>query len=123
MSPFPRDVPLPHVTAAVEAVLGAADDPRIVSAIERVTGNLGIGLASLVNLTDADRIVLGGTLGRLYRRRPGIVRDRIAHRSFLPGAGEIPVSEGQLADSVLLGAAELALQPLLDDPKRVCPHQ
>ena len=65
------------------------------------------------------RIVLGGTLGRLHPLAPEIIADRLSSRSFLSDAGHVPVVAGELPDSVLLGAAELALQPLLDDPRRV----
>lgn len=114
------EVPLGGVVEVVEAVLAAAADgePLAVSAIERVGRHLGRGLASLVNITDTDRIVLGGTLGRLHGLRPGIVDTEVATRSFLVEAGRIEIVPGELADSVLLGAAELALQPLLDNPKR-----
>lgn len=110
--------PLHEITGAVTALLDQVGDRAVDAAVAHVTGHLGVGLASLVNLTDPDRIVLGGTLGRLYRLRPDIVAERLASRSFLSGAGEIPVVVGALADSVLLGAAELAMQPLLDDPRR-----
>ncbi|WP_086827035.1 ROK family protein [Allokutzneria sp. NRRL B-24872] len=113
--------PLHEVPAAVEEVLtsAVAGDSACIAAVDQVTRHLGSGLASLLNLTDADRIVLGGTLGRLYSLRPRVVDEGVASRSFLTEVGEIPVVPGALADSVLLGAAELALQPLLDDPKRV----
>lgn len=117
------DVPLDGLAGEVERVLAAAADgePGAVRAVDRVCRHLGRGLASLVNITDADRIVLGGTLGRLYQLRPGIVDTEVARRSFLAEAGEISIAPGQLRDSVLLGAAELALQPLLDNPKRPQP--
>jgi predicted NBD/HSP70 family sugar kinase len=133
-------VPLTEVTAAVARALDAATagDPVVLAAIRQINAHLGSGLASLVNITDTDRIVLGGTLGRLYELEPAAVRDRIAERSFLsdgffgtssagdgvarggfpPGDNDIEIVGGELADSTLLGAAELALQPLLADPKR-----
>jgi len=125
-----HDVPLAEVTDAVASALAdaTAGDPVVLAAIRQINAHLGSGLASLVNITDTDRIVLGGTLGRLYELAPDVVRDRIAERSFLSngfpgkdlpaGDNDIEIVGGALPDSVLLGAAELALQPLLADPKR-----
>ncbi len=114
------DVPLESVMTAVDALLAAAEEaqPTAVAAIERVGRHLGNGLAGLVNITDTDRIVLGGTLGHIHRLRPRIVEDQVVTRSFLAEAGDIAIVPGELPDSVLLGAAELALQPLLDNPKQ-----
>jgi hypothetical protein len=63
--------------------------------------------------------VLGGTLGRLYRMDPDAVGKRLAQRAFLSDLSQTPIVPGRLPDSVLLGAAELAMQPLLDDPRTV----
>lgn len=115
------DVPLEAITSVVADVLAAATDGdrAAVAAVERLGRHLGTGLATLVNITDTDRIVLGGTLGQIYLLRPEIVDDQVGRRSFLVGAEEIPIVPGELPDGELLGAAELALQPLLDNPKRV----
>jgi predicted NBD/HSP70 family sugar kinase len=114
------EVPLDAVTSAVAEVLAAAEsgDAGTRRAVHQVNRNLGTGLADLVNLTDPDRIVLGGTLARLHRLEPDVVRERIAKRSFLRPLGDVPIAPGELPHDVLLGAAELALQPLLDDPRR-----
>jgi predicted NBD/HSP70 family sugar kinase len=114
-------VALEAITSVVADVMAAAaaGEPTAVAAVEQVGRHLGTGLATLVNITDADRIVLGGTLGGVYRLRPDIVDDQVGTRSFLVGSGAIPIVPGELPDGELLGAAELALQPLLDDPKRV----
>jgi predicted NBD/HSP70 family sugar kinase len=114
------ELPVAALASAADEVLTAAEggEPRAIDAVERVGRHLGTGLANLVNITDTDRIVLGGTLGRLYRLRPEIVVRQVETRSFLTGAGEIPIVPGELPDGELLGAAELALQPLLDNPKR-----
>ncbi|HEY1571300.1 MAG TPA: ROK family protein [Pseudonocardiaceae bacterium] len=114
-------VALEAITSVVAELMAAAaaGEPTAVAAVEQVGRHLGTGLATLVNITDADRIVLGGTLGGLYRLRPDIVADQVGTRSFLVGAGAIPIMPGELPDGELLGAAELALQPLLDNPKQV----
>jgi len=113
-----RDVPLDQVNAAVASVL-LDPTPEVMAVVRRVNTRLAIGLASLANIVDADRIVLGGTLGRLFTLDPEVVRTGLAERAFLTELAHTPIVVGELANSVLLGAAELALQPLLDDPRAV----
>jgi predicted NBD/HSP70 family sugar kinase len=112
------DVPLDQVTARIEALL-ATPTASVLAAVRSLNTRLAIGLASLANIVDADRIVLGGTLGRLYTLDPEIVRSTLAERAFLADLAHTPIVPGELTDSVLLGAAELAFQPLLDDPRGV----
>jgi predicted NBD/HSP70 family sugar kinase len=97
----------------------AARDPRAVAAADRVRRILGDGLVSLVNLTDPDRIVLGGSLGALHELDPESIPTQLLQQSLLERAGTIPVRSGTLTDPFLLGAAEMVLQPLLDDPRAV----
>lgn len=115
------EVPPRAVPSAVAEVLRAAEsgDSDARRAVGETNRNLGAGLADLINLIDPDRIVLAGTLGRLHRLDPEAIPARIAERSFLRPLGDISISSGELAHSVLVGAAEAAIQPLLDDPRQV----
>ncbi|SMD18864.1 ROK family protein [Kibdelosporangium aridum] len=114
------ELPLREVAAKVESLMAdPADD--VLEAVHRVNTRLAIGLGSLANIVDADRIVLGGTLGKLYSLEPEIVRRKLAERAFLADLAHVPITPGERADSVLLGAAELAFQPLLDDPRAFAP--
>jgi len=105
--------------AAVDAVLreAAAGSATAQAALDHVGTWLGLGLASLVNLLNPQLIVLGGRFGRMY---PFVTRALHAEldRRTLPAARSlvtvIPTSLG--VDAPLLGAAELALEPLLADP-------
>jgi len=105
--------------AAVDAVLreAAAGSATAQAALDHVGTWLGLGLASLVNLLNPQLIVLGGRFGRMY---PFVSRALHAEldRRTLPAARSlvtvIPTSLG--VDAPLLGAAELALEPLLADP-------
>jgi predicted NBD/HSP70 family sugar kinase len=112
------DVPLNEVTTRIDRLL-SAPTAEVRTAVRELNTRLAIGLASLANIVDADLIVLGGTLGRLYTMDPEIVRAKLAERAFLTELAHTPIVPGELTDSVLLGAAELALQPLLDDPRGV----
>jgi predicted NBD/HSP70 family sugar kinase len=105
--------------AAVDAVLreAGAGSATAQAALDHVGTWLGLGLASLANLLNPQLIVLGGRFGRMY---PFVTRALHAEldRRTLPAARSlvtvIPTSLG--VDAPLLGAAELALEPLLADP-------
>jgi hypothetical protein len=43
----------------------------------------------------------------------------VAKRAFLNPTGAIPIRPGKLDDAALIGAGELAFQPLLLDPRNV----
>jgi predicted NBD/HSP70 family sugar kinase len=95
----------------------AAGSATAQAALDHVGTWLGLGLASLANLLNPQLIVLGGRFGRMY---PFVTRALHAEldRRTLPAARSlvtvIPTSLG--VDAPLLGAAELALEPLLADP-------
>ena len=109
----------------VRALLRRAHDgeERAGAALRTVAEALGTGLASLINLTDPDCIVLGDTLGALFELQPDPIVERVATRAFLNPAGAIPIRPGALDDATLIGAAELAFQPLLLDPRSVVGKQ
>jgi predicted NBD/HSP70 family sugar kinase len=114
-----EDLPSGQLISEVDALFAAARDGDNAAneVLLRVGARLGAGLASLVNLTDPDCIVLGGTLGRLLGLQPTPIVESVAQRSFLDRAGAIPIRPGALKDAAVLGAAELAFQPLLADPR------
>jgi predicted NBD/HSP70 family sugar kinase len=104
------------------AASDVAADPRARAAAEQVADRLGVGLAGLVNLFNPDRIVLGGLHAALLMVVPGRVERVVRERSFLGAASTVPIVAARLAgDAGLVGAAELALQPLLDQPRRWTP--
>jgi predicted NBD/HSP70 family sugar kinase len=106
---------------AVDAVLreASAGSESAQAALDHVGRWLGIGLAGLVNVLNPQLVVLGGRFARIY---PYVTRTLLAEldRRALPAARMLvtvaPTSLG--VDAPLLGAAELALEPLLADPAR-----
>ncbi len=104
---------------AVDAVIAEAAAGSVVAlaALEHVGRWLGIGLAGLVNVLNPRLIVLGGLFGRIH---PWVERTLEAEltRRALPApralVSVVPASLG--VDAPLLGAAELAFEPLLADP-------
>jgi len=99
-----------------------ADGADALRAVQQVTARLGSGLASLINLTDPDRIVLAGRLASYARLAPGTLAASLAARSFLSNTAlsrtdPVPIVPGELPEAPLLGAADLAFQPFLADPR------
>ena len=70
-----------------------------------------------VAVDDQDRIVLGGLHADLLAAEEERLRAGLRSHSFLQQAAQIDLLPARLASSTLAGAAELALQPLLDDPR------
>lgn len=104
---------------AVDAVLRDADagDPLALQALDEVGRWLGIGLAGLVNLFNPRLVVLGGVLGRIHPYVHARVDEQLDQRA-LPAPRRllrvVPAALG--VDAPLVGAAELAMEPLLADP-------
>ena len=71
----------------------------------------------MINILNPDRIVLGGMHAELLAAEGNQLRAGISGRSFLDQAARVELRTAELEASALVGAAELALQPLLDDPR------
>jgi predicted NBD/HSP70 family sugar kinase len=103
----------------VDAVLdeAAAGSRGALGALDTVGRWLGFGLAGLVNVFNPQVVVLGGLFGRIHPFVEGTLRAEL-DRLALPQSREVvrvvPASLG--VDAPLLGAAELAFEPLLADP-------
>ncbi|MET0865090.1 MAG: ROK family protein [Nakamurella sp.] len=105
-------------TDAVRAVLARRrSDPRARAATDLVTRRLGYGLACMINILNPDRIVLGGMHADLFVAEEQQLRAEISRHSFLDQSARIELRAAELVASTLSGAAELAFQPLLDDPR------
>lgn len=111
--------PVPGGLAEVDAVLREAEagTPRAVQALEETGRWLGVGLAGLVNLLNPRLVVLGGLFGRIHPYIAGYVESELDRRALPAPRRLLRVVPGSLgAEAPLLGAAELAFEPLLADP-------
>lgn len=106
-------------TAAVADLLEAAErgEDGALAAMAESGRWLGIGIAGLVNVFNPSRVALGG----LYARINPYARQALVHelgRRAMPAPGAmVELTTASLgADALLLGAAELALAPILRDP-------
>ena len=105
--------------AAVDGVLQEAvsGSPSALSALDQVGRWLGIGLAGLVNLLNPQLVVLGGVFGRIHPFVSRTLESELDRRALAAPRGMVRVVPARLgSDAPLLGAAELAFGPLLDDP-------
>jgi predicted NBD/HSP70 family sugar kinase len=108
--------------AAVEEVVQAAvnGDDEAGAALDDAAYWLGFGLRALVRLFNPEVVVLGGTLGQVLEARRPRVMETLHERDGVDFAQNVLVREGALGtDGPLLGAAEVALAPLLADPVSV----
>lgn len=103
----------------VDAVLAAAaaGDHRALEALAHVGRWLGTGLAGLVNILNPRVIVLGGLLARVHPFVDKALQLRLDRMSLDGPRGLVRVTPAELGmDALLIGGAELALEPFLADP-------
>ncbi|WP_344961371.1 ROK family protein [Streptomyces thioluteus] len=113
-APGPAGSLLHQATELIRTALD--DDPAVRSAVELLVDRLGLGLAGLVNILNPDRVVLGGLHRELLAADPDRLRAVVADRSLWGRSGSVPILPGTLDHGSLIGAAEAAWQPVLDDP-------
>ena len=106
-------------TGAVADLLAAADagDEKALAALGASGRWLGIGIAGLVNVFNPTRVSLGGLYARIYPYvREAVVRE-LDSRAMPAHRAMVTLTTALLgANTLLLGAAELALAPTLYDP-------
>ncbi|MDT0309943.1 ROK family protein [Streptomyces sp. DSM 44917] len=95
---------------------GYPGDPAVRAATATLIERLGLGLAGLVNILNPDRIILGGLHRALLEADAARLRTVVGARSLWGRSGTVPIEPCTLDHNALVGAAELAWQPVLDDP-------
>jgi predicted NBD/HSP70 family sugar kinase len=105
--------------AAVDELIEAAmaGEGSASASVAQVGTWLGVGIASLVNIFDPTLVVLGGVLGRIHPLVASEL-DAALDRHALSAARElVRVVPGALGvNAPIIGAGELAFEPLLADP-------
>lgn len=105
--------------AEIDAVVTAAErgEPGALAAVEQVGRWLGFGLAGLVNVFNPRLVVMGGLFVRMLPLVSEIVSAELNHRTLPATRRLVTVMPATLGiDASIIGAAELAFEPLLDDP-------
>ena len=113
-------VPVPGSAVLDQAIAvlttGYSTDPQVRAAVASLVERLGLGLAGLINVVNPDLVLLGGLHRYLLEAAPDQLRDAVAARSPWGRGAGVPIRACTLDDGGLIGAAELAWQPVLDDP-------
>jgi predicted NBD/HSP70 family sugar kinase len=91
-------------------------EAAVQAAADALAERLAAGLAGLVNVLNPDRILLGGLHRYLLEADPARLRAAVAGRSPWGRAAGVPLVPAALEHSALVGAAEIAWQPVLDNP-------
>jgi predicted NBD/HSP70 family sugar kinase len=112
--PSPDTVILDAAVAVLRA--GYPADPRVRGAADAIAARLGLGLAGLINVVNPDRVLLGGMYRELLAVAPERLREAVARRSPWGHGAGVPIESCVLDDAGLIGAAEVAWQPVLDNP-------
>jgi predicted NBD/HSP70 family sugar kinase len=111
-----RSPDVPFLEEAVAVLRADYADPRVRAAADVIAARLGLGLAGLINVVNPDRVLLGGMYRDLLSVAPGQLREAVARRSPWGHGAAVPVEGCVLDDAGLIGAAEAAWQPVLDNP-------
>jgi predicted NBD/HSP70 family sugar kinase len=93
-----------------------AADSDVRAAVAIVIDRLSLGLAGLINVLNPDRVLLGGLHAELLAAAPDLLRTEVAERSPWGRGAGVPIDGCVLADGVLVGAAEVAWEPVLANP-------
>jgi predicted NBD/HSP70 family sugar kinase len=112
--PDPGSAPLAQAIGLLRAEYGR--DQRVTRAADDLVQHLGLGLAELINVVNPDLVLLGGLHQHLLQAAPDQLRQAVARRSPWGRGARVPIRPCALEDGGLIGAAELAWQPVLDDP-------
>ncbi len=104
-------------TSVTDIVAAAAAGDKAAKKGLRTVGSwLGVGVANLVNIFNPDVVVFGGTLREILPATRAEVEAELAGSLTAPGEHVLLALPALGDDSTLLGAAESAFVPLLDDP-------
>ncbi len=101
--------------AQLDEVLAGYDAPT--AELRRTGTALGQGLATIVNVFNPQVVVLGGYLSALYTLVRPEIEAGLAERALPAALATVSLAlPGLGADSLILGAAEIAFEPLFVDP-------
>lgn len=105
--------------AALVEVFAAAShgETQAVEGLQSIAVWVARGLTTLVNVLNPDVVILGGPLSSLFFLTGDRIKSEMDSMSTFAGRSQVRLLQPGLGeDSSLLGAAELAFEPLLQDP-------
>jgi len=104
----------------LEQALLAATSQRVRKTVERQLDYLAIVLGNVINIVNPKLIVLGGFLASLHAMLPDYLPSAVAARALPAAYAGVEIRPSGLGSNLLLiGAAELVFEDLLDDPAHI----
>jgi predicted NBD/HSP70 family sugar kinase len=101
----------------LEQALLASTSPVVRAEVDRQIDHLAVALGGAINILNPQLVVLGGFLAALLAVDPDRLRAAVAAHSLGAAFGTVRLSAAELGSNLLMiGAAELAFEGLLDDP-------
>jgi predicted NBD/HSP70 family sugar kinase len=94
----------------------AAGDQRVIDGMRPVGDWLGLGVANLVNVFNPEMIVFGGATRGLFAATEAETREALRFALTAPRERLRLETAALGADSTVIGAGELAFEPLLENP-------
>ena len=107
--------------AVAEVITAAqAGDARAAAAVDEVAEWCGVGIRAIVHLVNPEVVVLGGCLAQVWRAAEAKVDAALERSTLISPRVETTIRSAGLGDdSPLIGAAELAFEPVLHQPQAV----
>ncbi|TQL47181.1 putative NBD/HSP70 family sugar kinase [Homoserinimonas aerilata] len=101
----------------VEQALLASNSSAVQEEIGRQLDHLAVALAGAANMLNPQLVVLGGFLAAIHAADPERLLAAVGGLTLGPNFDGLQISSAKLGSSILMiGAAELAFEALLDDP-------
>jgi predicted NBD/HSP70 family sugar kinase len=106
--------------AQFEEALLSSTSPGLRTEAVRQLGILSIALRNAINVLNPELVVLGGFLASLHAFDPELLESLVAEQTLAASYESVRIVRAQLgADLLLIGAAQLAFEQLIDDPARL----
>ncbi len=106
--------------AQFEEALLSSTSPELRTEAVRQLGILSIALRNAINVLNPELVVLGGFLASLHALDPDLLESLVAEQTLAASYESVRIVRAQLGqDLLLIGAAQLAFETLIDDPARV----
>jgi predicted NBD/HSP70 family sugar kinase len=106
-----------ELAAALATALAAGANPAITAIVDEQFAGLRTGLRGIATMLNPERIVLGGYLATLWAMVSAADRAGALSDALPPIGAGVRVEPAALgANRLLVGAAEMAWEPLLADP-------
>ena len=101
----------------LDHALRTSKSPAVLAEVGRQLEYLALAISNLINLLNPELIILGGFLGSIYSMDIKRIQKIVEKYTLKPSYENVRISRAALGvHQVILGAAELIFQPLLDDP-------